>query len=102
MEMFVLSYVNVLCIYPRLSSSQFCLRAQNGIDKPVGYTHTSLSKSMLMKLYICLEICLFFKIHVNCFIARDDSPGANVISMHAVGEGPGAILLSFELFPFSN
>ena len=34
----------------------------------------------------------FFKIHVNRVMARDDSPGANVISMHVVGEGPGAIL----------
>ena len=29
-----------------------------------------------------------FKIHVNCFMAWDDSPGSNVILMHVVGEGP--------------
>ena len=34
----------------------------------------------------------FYKIHVNRFMAWDDSPGANVISMNVVGEGPGAIL----------
>ena len=34
----------------------------------------------------------FFKIHFNHFMAQDDSPAANVISMHIVGEGPGAIL----------
>ena len=34
----------------------------------------------------------FFKIHVNHFMAQDDSPAANVISMHVAGEGPGAIL----------
>ena len=34
----------------------------------------------------------FFKIHVNHFMARDDSPAVNVISMHVVGEGPGALL----------
>ena len=35
----------------------------------------------------------FFKIHVNCFMAPEGSPGVNVISkMHVVGEGPGAIL----------
>ena len=35
----------------------------------------------------------FFKIHVNHFMAQDDSPGANVISkLHVVGEGPGASL----------
>ena len=34
----------------------------------------------------------FFKIHVNHFMAQDDSPAANVISMHVAGEGRGAIL----------
>ena len=34
----------------------------------------------------------FFKIHVNHFMVQDDSPAANVISMHVVGEGRGAIL----------
>ena len=34
----------------------------------------------------------FFKIHVNHFMAWDDSPAASVISMHVAGEEPGAIL----------
>ena len=34
----------------------------------------------------------FFKIHVNHFMVQDDSPAANVISMHVAGEGRGAIL----------
>ena len=33
----------------------------------------------------------FFKIHVNQFLAPEDSPAANVTSRHVVGEGPGAI-----------
>ena len=33
----------------------------------------------------------FFKIHVNQVLARDDSPAPNIISMHVMGEGPGAI-----------
>ena len=36
-------------------------------------------------------ILLFFKIHVNQFLAQDDSPAANVTSRYVVGEGPGAI-----------
>ena len=28
---------------------------------------------------------------INQVLARDDSPAANIISMHVVGEGPGAI-----------
>ena len=34
----------------------------------------------------------FFRIHVNHFMSGDDSPAANLISVHVVGEGPGAIL----------
>ena len=34
----------------------------------------------------------FFKIHINHFMAQDDSPAANVISLHVVGEGHGVIL----------
>ena len=47
---------------------------------------------MLMKLYYLFGNLPFFKIHVNHFMTWGDSPGANVISMHVVGEGPGAIL----------
>ena len=43
------------------------------------------------KLYL-LGNLPFFKIHVNHFMAWDDSPAASVISVHVVGEGPGAIL----------
>ena len=35
----------------------------------------------------------FFKIHVNRFMARNDSPGANVVSMHVWVRG---------LVPFSE
>ena len=34
----------------------------------------------------------FSKIHVNRFMAQDDSPGDTGISMYLVGEGPAAIL----------
>ena len=41
MEMFVLSYANVLFIYPKLlSSSWFHLLAQNLLDQPECYTQT--------------------------------------------------------------
>ena len=53
---------------------------------------------MLMKLYYLFGNLPFFKIHVNRFMTWDDSPGANVISMHVVGEGPGAILWVFKHF----
>ena len=59
---------------------------------------TSMSYSYLVLLiYVNETIYLlgnlpFFKIHVNHFMAWDDSPAASVISMHVAGEGPGAIL----------
>ena len=74
-----------------LSSSRFCLMTQNLLDKPVCY-------AQILFPNLCKQNCLygnlpFFKIHVNHFTARDNSPGAKVISkMHVVGEGSGAIL----------
>ena len=48
---------------------------------------------MLTKLYYLSGNLPFFKIHINPFMARDDSPGAICyLKMHVVGEGPGAIL----------
>ena len=36
---------------------------------------------------------LLFKVHVNCFMAGDDSPCAPVcLKMHIVGEGPDTTL----------
>ena len=45
----------------------------------------------------------FFKIHVNHFMAQDNSPYANVISKCMLSV-KGLVLqsLSFETFPFSN
>ena len=102
MEMFVLSYVNVLCIHPH---PVFKSVPPNG-SEPTWQTSMFFSYIILL-IYVSETIyflgnLLFFKIHVNRFMARDDSPGAKVISMHVVGEGPGATLLSFETFPFSN
>ena len=97
---FVLSYVNVLCIYPRL-----CLQVGSPKGSEVTWQTSMLYSYIVLLIYVNETIYLygnlsFFKIHVNWFMAGDDSPGANVISMHVVGEGPGAILLSFETFPF--
>ena len=56
-----------------------------------------------MKVYL-LGNLPFFKIHVNHFVAGDNSPGGcqGYPKIHVVDEGPGAILFSFETFPFSN
>ena len=83
-EMFFLSYVNELCICPRLclSSSHFLLRD----SEPIMAQQTSTFYSFIVLLiYVNESIYLlgnlpFFKIHVNPFMAQENSPCASVIS----------------------
>ena len=55
---------------------------------------------MLKRLYL-LGNLPFFKIHINSFMARDDSPRADVISKFMLWVR-GLVQLSFDTFPFSN
>ena len=65
------------------------------------YSHIVLLIYVNETIYL-LENLPFFTIHVNGFLAWDDSPGAKCyLKMHVVGDGPGATL-SFETPPFSN
>ena len=91
MEMLVLSYVNVLCIYPRL-----CL--------PVGsiqWLRTYWTNQYVIHRYCFPNLCkrnylygnlLFYKIQVNHFMAWDESTGAKII--------PKCILWLRGLVPF--
>ena len=89
--MFVLSYVNELCIYPGLcfpsSQLHLRLRADEGstsqyvlLNKPLDFTHANGLLSCVNDTMYLLGNLLFFKIHVNHFMAQDNSPCANVIS----------------------
>ena len=49
--------------------------------------HDYLEKPTTVELLVHTHL-----LNSNHFMAQDDSPNANVISMHVVGEGPGAIL----------
>ena len=78
MEMFVLSYVNVLYIYPRL-----CM--QVGSPKGSELTWQTSMLYIVHLIYVNETIYFygnlpFFKIHVKRFMARDGSPGAKIIS----------------------
>ena len=102
MEMLFLSYVNELCIYPRLSFFKLVLlKTQNPLDKPVCFTHADVPLSYVNETMSLLGILPLFKIHVNCYMAWDNSPCACCLKMHVVGKGPGA-MQSFEPSPFSN
>ena len=71
MEMFFLSYVNELCMYPRLTFFKLVLpKTQNQLDKPVCFTHANVVLSYVNETMYLLEKLPFFKIHVNNFIAQ--------------------------------
>ena len=76
MEMFVLSYVNVTLISV---FKWFCLRLRTYLTNQYGLLMQMFSSAMLMRLYL-LGNLPFFKIHVNHFMAWDNSPCASVIS----------------------
>ena len=75
MEMFVLSYANVLCIYPKL-----CLQVGSA-----SWLRTYLTNQYVILRYCSPNLCKwnylygglpFFKIQVNYFMAQDKPFGA--------------------------
>ena len=50
------------------------------LNKPVCFTHANVLLSFVNETMYLLGNMSFFNIHVNRFVAWDDSPGANVIS----------------------
>ena len=77
-ELFVLSYVNVTLVSVFKSVLP---KTQKRLDLTDQYVlHSRMfSSAMLTRLYL-LGSLPFFKIHVNHFMARDNSPCASVIS----------------------
>ena len=83
MEMFILSYVNELCIYLRLSFFKLVLpnsKNPQELNRPVCFTNGNVLLSYVNETMYLFGNMPFFKIHVNCFMAWDDSPCANVTS----------------------
>ena len=78
MKMFILSYANVLCIYPKL-----CLQVGSA-----SWLRTYLTNQYAILRYCSPNLCKwnylygdlpFFKIQVNHFMAQDEPFGAKVI-----------------------
>ena len=91
MEMFVLSYANVLCIYPKL-----CLQVGS-----TSWLRTCLANQYVILRYCSPNLCKqnylygnlsFYKIQVNHFMAQDEPFGAKII--------PKCILWVRGLVPF--
>ena len=78
MEMFILSYANILCIYPKL-----CLQVSSA-----SWLRTCLTNQYVIFRYCSPNLCRrnylygdlpLYKIQVNCFMAWDESSGAEII-----------------------
>ena len=91
MEMFVLSYANVLCIYPKL-----CVQVGSSF-----WPRTYLTNQYVILRYCCPNLYKrnylygdlpFYKIQVNHFMAQDEPFGAKII--------PKCILWVRGLVPF--
>ena len=91
LEMFVLSYANVLCIYPKL-----CLQVSSA-----SWLRTYLTNQYIILRYCSPTVCKrnylygnlpFYKTQVNGFMAQDESSGAKII--------PKYILWMRGLVPF--
>ena len=97
MEMFVLSYVNELYIYPRLC--WFCCvlklvppKTQNQLDKPVCFTHANVLLSYVNETVFAWKPA-FLQDSCQSFYG----PGQLTLcqcylKMHVVGKAPGASL----------
>ena len=96
MEMFILSYANVLCIYPKLSlqvgSAQW-LRTYLTNQ----YVILNCSPNLCKQNYLYGSLP-FYKIEINHFMAWDELSGAKIIPKYTLWmRGPGTIL-SFKTF----
>ena len=93
MEMFFLSYVNELSIYPRLCLQvSSCLRLRTDFDKPVCFTQANVLLSHVNETVFAWNPA-FLQDSCQSFYG----PGQLTVCqcylrMHVVGEGPGAIL----------
>ena len=91
MEMFVLNYVDKLCIYPRLCL-QVLPKTQNPLEKPVCFTHANVLLS-----YVNESVFAWKPDFLQDSCQSFYGPGQLTlcqcyIRMHVVGEGPGANL----------
>ena len=77
-------------------------KIQNELDKPVCFTHVNVLLSYVNETINLLGNLPFFKIHVHCFMARDNSPCANVIPECMVWVRGLVPVSEFETFPFSK
>ena len=72
------------------------------LDKPVCFTQANVLLSYVNKTMSLLGNLPFFNIHVNHFMARDNSPCANMISKCMLWVRGCCQSLSSETFPVFN
>ena len=86
----LMSYVFILnFVFLQVSSTQ----NKQWLNKSVWFTHTIVLLTYVNETIYLLGNLPFFKIHVNHFMAWDDSPCSNVTSKCMLWvRGPGATL----------
>ena len=91
MEIFVLNYANLVCIYPKLCLQ---IRSASWLRTYLTNQHVILkycSPNLCKRKYLCGNLSLY-KIQVNHFMAQDEPFGAKII--------PKCILWVRGLVPF--
>ena len=101
MEMFVLSCVKVLCIYPRLCL-QVSLPNVSEPDLTKEYVILRHGSPNLCKRNYLYGNLPFYKIQINRFMARDDSSGAKIIPKYILWMRGPVPFSEFWLLSFIN
>ena len=91
MEMFVLNYLNELCIYPRLCL-QVLPKTQNPLEKPVCFTHANVLLSYVDKTVFAWKPAFLQDPCQSCYGPGQLTLCQYYLKMHVVVEGPGASL----------
>ena len=92
MEMFVLSYVNELCIYPRLCLQVGSPKTQNPLDKPVCFTRANVLLSYVNETVLAWNQA-FLQDSWSIILSSGQLTLCQCyLKMHVVGKGSGAIL----------
>ena len=90
--MFVLSYVNKLCIYPRLCLQVGSPKTQNPLDKPVCFTHANVLLSYVNETVLAWNRAFLQDSCQSFYSSGQLTLCQCYLKTHVVGKGSGAIL----------
>ena len=74
-------------------------KTQNRLDKPIRFTHANILLSYVNETMSLLGNLPFFKIHVNHFMAQENTLSQCYVKMYFVDEEPQVILQPKKIKP---